>query len=861
MTLVAQKHTLDLRDFAAKFAPAIVSLVLLVLALWVLHTELGALDGGLLADKLEGIAWPSIVFALALTALSYVLLTINEAFGLRCARKPLPYARAAFVSFVSYSFAHNLGLNLLTGGSIRYRMYARQGLSAFDVAAVTLYCSVAFGIGSLTLAGIALIAEPESVLRRLDAAPEIVHGLGVLILLGIAGYFALSIFMRKPVSVWQWSISAPKPEFAAAQIAVGAIDMLVSAGIVYVLMPSDVGMGFAAFAGIYTIATWAGLISHVPGGAGVFEAVMVLLLPNVPKEELVASLLAYRVIYYLLPLIVAAAMLAVSELAENRARIARLSTNVERVVAPLLAPVVGLLVFVGGVVLLLSGATPALEERMTVLKAVVPLPFVELSHVAGSLAGVTLLILARGLFHRQDGAYYLALVVLAIGIAVSLIKGLDFEEAIVLTVILALLMASRSAFYRRSSLLTASWSAGWIASIATAIAGATWVGIFAYRDTAYTYDQWFNFAFEGDAQRFLRASSIVAIALVGYGVLRLLRLSRPTLTTPSPEDLHKAASIALQASDTLAQMVLTGDKFVLFSPTGKSFLTYGTRGRTWIALGGPYGEPSEAHALAWRFRELCDQYDARSVFYQVAAGDLPLYLDLGLTLVKVGEEAHVPLVNFSLEGKKNKDLRLSRNRAQREGLTFAILEPAQVAAHLGELRAVSDAWLAQHKANEKGFSLGFFSNAYLVQTRCAVVHHEGRIVGFANILESGDRKELSVDLMRHNSGDLHSVMDFLFAELLLWGSAQGFHWFNLGMAPLSGLENHPLAPAWHRIGSLIFRHGEAFYNFTGLRQYKEKFHPDWQPRYLASPGGVSLPYLLLDVAALISGGLKEIVSK
>jgi phosphatidylglycerol lysyltransferase len=333
------------------------------------------------------------------------------------------------------------------------------------------------------------------------------------------------------------------------------------------------------------------------------------------------------------------------------------------------------------------------------------------------------------------------------------------------------------------------------------------------------------------------------------------------MATPSPEELRKAAPIAFQAADTLAQMVLTGDKFVLFSPTGKSFLTYGIRGRTWVALGGPYGDPSEAHALAWRFRELCDANDARAVFYQVAASDLPLCLDLGLTLVKLGEEAHVPLVNFSLEGKKNKDLRLSRNRAQREGLTFEILLPGQVAAHLGELRAVSDAWLAAHKASEKGFSLGFFSDAYLVQTRCAVVRHERRIVGFANILESGDRKELSVDLMRHNSGDLHGVMDFLFAELLLWGSAQGFQLFNLGMAPLSGLESHPLAPVWHRIGSLIFRHGEAFYNFTGLRQYKEKFHPHWQPRYLASPGGVSLPYVLLDVAALISGGLKEIVSK
>jgi phosphatidylglycerol lysyltransferase len=181
--------------------------------------------------------------------------------------------------------------------------------------------------------------------------------------------------------------------------------------------------------------------------------------------------------------------------------------------------------------------------------------------------------------------------------------------------------------------------------------------------------------------------------------------------------------------------------------------------------------------------------------------------------------------------------------------------------HLGELKLVSDGWLQKQKANEKGFSLGFFSEAYLTQMPCAVVRQDGRIVAFANLLEGADKQELSVDLMRHVGENLHGVMDFLFAELMLWGAAQGYRRFNLGMAPLSGLESHPLAPLWHRAASMIFRHGEAFYNFEGLRQYKEKFHPDWRPRYLASPGGFSLPSVLLDVAALVSGGLKEIVSK
>jgi phosphatidylglycerol lysyltransferase len=103
-------------------------------------------------------------------------------------------------------------------------------------------------------------------------------------------------------------------------------------------------------------------------------------------------------------------------------------------------------------------------------------------------------------------------------------------------------------------------------------------------------------------------------------------------------------------------------------------------------------------------------------------------------------------------------------------------------------------------------------------------------------------------------------MDFLFVELMCWGAAEGYRRVNLGMAPLSGLETHALAPVWHRIGTLMFRHGEHFYNFQGLRAYKQKFHPEWRPKYLAVPRGITLPTVLLDVAALIAGGMRGIVT-
>ena len=96
---------------------------------------------------------------------------------------------------------------------------------------------------------------------------------------------------------------------------------------------------------------------------------------------------------------------------------------------------------------------------------------------------------------------------------------------------------------------------------------------------------------------------------------------------------------------------------------------------------------------------------------------------------------------------------------------------------------------------------------------------------------------------------------------MLWGKQQGYNWFNLGMAPLAGLEDRALAPLWNRLGAFVFQHGENFYNFQGLRQYKEKFIPEWRPKYLASPGGLALAQILANLATLISGGVKGIFMK
>lgn len=159
---------------------------------------------------------------------------------------------------------------------------------------------------------------------------------------------------------------------------------------------------------------------------------------------------------------------------------------------------------------------------------------------------------------------------------------------------------------------------------------------------------------------------------------------------------------------------------------------------------------------------------------------------------------------------------------------------------------------------EKGFSLGWFDEDYLNNFPVAVVRDTtGRIVAFANLWPGDGRSEVSIDLMRYLPDLPNGIMDYLFIGLFLWGRDQGYAEFNLGMAPLAGLEDHPLSPLWTRIGVWIFRHGEHFYNFEGLRRYKEKFNPQWRPRYLASIGNTQLPNELFNITLLIAGGLRN----
>ena len=846
-----------------KLIPVIAGIAVFAVALYALQRELAGYSFHQVRDSLDGIAAFNLWQAAGYTACGYLALIWYDALALRYIKRTLPSRRIAFVGFVSYAFSNALGFPLLLGGSLRYRFYNAWGLSTAEIALTVAFNGVTFWLGVLAVSGLVFVLEPAASPQLLGLHLSSLHPLGVLLLLTVAAYIVATFVMRRPLRVRDWEFSLPEPSLAISQLLVSCADWILAGAVLYALLPEDVkGLTFTVFLSAFLLGQIAGLISHVPAGAGVFDSIFIILMKSyVPPTTLIGLLVVYRVIYYLLPLALAVVLLGVHEVSRGKSRFAR-ATRVAGAWVPGVAPMVlSLTTYVAGVILLFSGATPALPGRLRLISSVVPLAVIESSHFIASITGAALLVLARGLGRRLDAAYYLTIAALLVGITTSLLKGFDYEEALALTVVLTALIPAHRHFYRRASMTSEIFSPVWVLMTVVAIGSTVWLGFFAYKYVDYSNDLWWRFAVRGDAPRFLRATVGVAGVILLLAIQRLLRSTTVTTAAPDAETMARVKTIVRGSPDTVSNLALLGDKSLLFSESGNAFVMYGQEGRSFIAMGDPIGPPKERQELSWRFRELADRRGAWPVFYQVRMHNLPLYLDLGLSLLKLGEEARVPLESFSLDGGTRKGLRRVTKNVEKDGCTFEIIPESQVPQVMPRLKELSNEWLAAKRTREKGFSLGFWDDRYMLGAPVAVVRRSTEIVAFANLWEGHGREELSVDLMRYAANAPEGVMEYLFIQLMLWGRTEGFGHFNLGMAPLSGLENRQLAPIWNRVGALLFQHAENFYNFQGLRSYKQKFDPVWEPRYLASPGGIKLPIILTNVSSLVSRGLRGVIGK
>ncbi|HLZ65291.1 MAG TPA: bifunctional lysylphosphatidylglycerol flippase/synthetase MprF [Aliidongia sp.] len=804
-----------------------------------------------------------LIWSAAATALSYVTLIARDVCALRYVGARIPASALLLGAFCGSALGNAVGFGALTGGAVRYRAYGAVGVQPDQITRIMLFITVGFAIGLGAYAAASAVLADQAIGHLLHLAPVGLHAGGIATLVSIGLMVLFCAVRRQPVRLGRWRIEIPSAGLTFTQILLTALDLAGAAAALWVLLPvppHEARIDFATFSAIYAAATALGVISHVPGGLGVFEAVVVFALGSRAHPELetaaLAALLAYRAVYFLLPLMLAGVLLAMYELARLAGRATGTTERVLRG-AGLLAPIyLSVFTFAVGIMLIVSGATPAFGKRLALLQDLVPLWAVEMSNFFGSLAGVLLLFVARGLFHRLDGAWWVALLLAIINLGLSLAKGLAWDEAAVIAFFILMLLATRREFTRPASLLRQPFTAEWFAGIAVVLAGSSWILFFAFRDVAYTHELWWHFEFDEQAPRALRALLGMAVLALVLGTGQLLRTAPGRVAPPSAGELDQAEKIIGEQGRSEAMLAMMGDKSFLFSASGRSFLMYAKRGRSWVALYDPVGPREEWPELIWRFVELADEHGGRAAFYQVRAESLPLYLDAGLKLLKLGEEAIVPLADFTLQGGRWSGLRYALKRGEREGLAIEMLAPEEAERRIATLTRISDAWLASRRAKEKSFSVAAFEPSFIAAQSVALLTQAGDPVAFVSLMTTDRRKEATVGIMRHTPAASPYAMEFLFTCLARHLREDGFERLCLGMAPLAGIGRTPLSSRWHRIAGLVWEHGGRVYNFQGLRTFKNKFHPDWEPRYLAASGAIGPFVALADVVALAGGGSK-----
>lgn len=543
-----------------------------------------------------------------------------------------------------------------------------------------------------------------------------------------------------------------------------------------------------------------------------------------------------------------------------------MSSTVFRPAAHAIAPTVAaILAASAGVMLLASGATPSEPTRFLLLLAFAPDLLIEISHFFSSILGLVLLLLAFGLRARLGAAWWAALIVLAASAVLAIFKGLNWEETATLLVCFFLILPFHDAFPRKAALTKMEITPGWLLSAAAAIVGASVLGWWSFNHTEFADKSWIRILQDHDeAARAIRSSVAAAIVLLAVGVWRLIATAAtpPVVDDTDPEfDRVRAILAKAEGAEPSANLALLGDKRFLFSASGETFLMFGVRGRSWIALGPPVGKREERMELFWRFRELADAHAARAGFYGLGPDDLPDTVDLGLAIQKTGESAAVPLDAFSLVGRRREVLRRNWRKAGEGGAAFEVLPVGAASAIMDVLKAISDSWLSHHAGGEKRFSMGGFDPRYVAEFPVAIVRSEGKIVAFATLWTTASKTAFSMDLMRYSDEAPKNVMDYLFVELLQWGKEQGYTAFEFGVAPLAGLQDRPLAPIMSRVGRLLYERGEEIYNFQGVRRYKDKYDPVWQPRYIAAPQKWAIPFLLADIGLLSSGGVSGLAKR
>ncbi|MBN8210538.1 bifunctional lysylphosphatidylglycerol flippase/synthetase MprF [Bacillus sp. NTK071] len=821
-------------------------LFLFALAAFEISQFTSNIDVHLLRHEVRQFNVVMLLFVLLLTMGAVSPMIFYDALILRIMKRTTPVMKLIKQSVIANSFSNLLGFGGLIGGMLRTYFF-----QAYESDRVKLLKTIA-SVSLFYLTGISLLSW--LVLAGYRQSPLLTNTKWLylaVIAIGMYLPFLLTTFLirkdkttNRPfglnirfqligVSLVEWTSA-----FLAVWLLASTIDLNLSIG---QLFP------------IFIVASCAGIMSMIPGGLGSFDLVFIwgTQLLGIQDEKVLFLLILYRLGYFLLPFLLAVILFIKEYWDKWNESWNQLPLNIIQRISHIL---ITTLVFLSGLILLLSAALPGIIDRLTIIEELFSLPFlVTVSHQLSVAAGFVLIGLSRGIQYKVKWAYFVTLAVLFSAAIFTFSKGFDYEEAIFIIIVALLLRLSKSRFYRESYVLT--WSRILFDGTSLVLITLIYIGIgyvtLPFREAVPTKLAPFIMTSPHNLIDSAWIGLLMALLffIIGYCVIKPRNWIM--LTTRGQEN-RIYDHLRNYNGTTLTHLCFLHDKYMYWNSKNSVLFFYQKSADKLVILGDPIGEKSDFRNAIEEFQNQSDLYGYSLVFYQVSKEMLSYLHESGFDFFKLGEEAYVDLQLFTLTGKKMKGSRAVKNKFERENYRFEIAKPPFSNELMMKLKEVSDGWLRGRK--EKGYSLGFFDDHYLNQSDIALVRDkDNEVVAFTNLMPVYDHnKTISVDLMRFKRPAPSGTMDYVFLSLFTWAKEEGYQKFNLGMAPLSNVGLSKFSFLSEKIASQIFLHGHVFYHFQGLRNFKEKYANEWEGKYLAYRKKSSLPITMAQVSTLIS---------
>ncbi|ALV21823.1 bifunctional lysylphosphatidylglycerol flippase/synthetase MprF [Carnobacterium antarcticum] len=760
----------------------------------------------------------AIILLLGLAAFSFT--AVYDIILSKYFKLALPLKETFKIGWTAQAFNNFIGFGGLTGTSLRFSLYKKKQVSDAIALKIGLSALVSpiVGVFMLVLLTIGNLGKLQG------------HKYGSLLLL-ICLYVPFYLFSGK-LKLGRF-IDEHSPfvyltlKVKSFILLVSTIDWLAAAlFFTYLVKLYESSLTYPIGILIYAISTIAGIASFLPGGIGTFDVACIYLFSqlNYDTNGVILSILIYRIVYYVVPWLVALFIMLIDFLREKTSLISR------NVMMQIEVKALSFSVLFGGVVLILSVDTPDLVSRVHLLEEIVPKDAQNFSRITTLIIGILLIVLSKGLRERVKTIHHISIGLLLIGAVTCLIKGLDYEETLLMVFFAGFLFFARDYFTNQSMEHTKS-------SIAATIGLVT--GLPLIYAGIYNATHGISFLHDTGAYSFvyLKENSwkFLVYEIVAVSIALLLQYSqskRIVFTPVSEEDVTKfEVFIKKYPANEYTHLFYLKDKNVFYNSLNDVLFLYRPTGKYLLVLGDPIGNPEHFEDAVDELLRTAQKYNMSVNFYEVEGKNLELYSNQGFSFLKIGENAKVDLSDFSFKGKKNSDLRHIRNLYTTKNFQFEVVYPPYTESFQQTLKTISDEWLKGRKEHQ--FSLGFFDLEYLSREPVAILSNEKGIQAFASILPIANSQSISIDLMRFRNKAPSGTMDVLFISLFEWSKKSGYHSFNLGMAPLSNVGNEAYSHKKEKLVKYAYDFGNNIYRFHGLRSYKEKFHPEWSNVYIA----------------------------